>query len=98
MNRIIAYELVTVELATYRSLPYDELRQLVGERTSRLVRGTDGIDYDLSIRVAWRHGTAGDINVAVLAGAADWGSPHDTLGDNIIVSPRATGQSATSID
>jgi hypothetical protein len=92
MNRIIAYELVTAELATYRSLPYDELRQLVGERTSRLVHGADGIDYDLAIRVNWRLKVGGDIRVTIFAGAADWGSPHDTLSHSVIVSPPTTNQ------
>jgi hypothetical protein len=85
MNRVIAYELLTAELAVYRELAFSELRQLVGERSSRLVRGRDGVDYDLTVVVRWRLQEDGEIRVIGLIGEADWGSPHDSLDDTFVV-------------
>jgi hypothetical protein len=47
MNHVVAYKLLADELAAYRQLPADDARQLVGEHSSRLVRGEDGVDYKL---------------------------------------------------
>jgi hypothetical protein len=62
MNHVIAYELLSSELAAHHSLPFDELSKLVGEQASRTVR-TGGVDYDLTIVVGWHHQTDGDIRV-----------------------------------
>jgi hypothetical protein len=51
MNHVVAYKLLTTELAAYRKLAYGELRQLIGEQSERLVRGSDGIDYNLTAYV-----------------------------------------------
>ena len=48
MNHVIANYLLAAELQAYRELPFTELSQLVGERSTRCVRGTDGVDYDLN--------------------------------------------------
>jgi hypothetical protein len=85
MNHVVAYELLTSELAAYRNLPFDELHELVGERSSRQVRGRDGVDYDLAIFVRWRLQAGGDIRVHAFIGEANWGSAHDQLDDGIVV-------------
>jgi hypothetical protein len=85
MNHVIAYELLTRELAPYRNLAFEELRQLVGERSSRLIRGEDGVDYDLTIVVRWRVRDDGDIRVTGFIGEANWGGPHDTLDETFVV-------------
>jgi hypothetical protein len=87
MNRVIAYQLLNAELAAYRGLAYDEVRQLVGERFSRLVRGMDGVDYDLLTTVRWRFGDEVDIGVKAFIGEANWGGPHDEIHDTIVISP-----------
>jgi hypothetical protein len=79
MNHVVAYELLTSELAAYRNLPFDELHELVGERSSRQVRGRDGVDYDLAIFVRWRLQAGGDMRVHAFIGEANWGSAHDQL-------------------
>jgi hypothetical protein len=87
MNHIVAYELLTDELSTYRSLVYEELRQLVDERTSRLVRGQDGTDYDVATTVSQSIRGDGSLCIRVFVGEATWGAPHDPISDMIVVSP-----------
>jgi predicted heme/steroid binding protein len=87
MNHIIAYELVAADLDVYRKLPHAELCQIVGEETSRLKRGTDGIDYDVATSVYWRDGTNGDICVNVNVREANWDASDDALDAVIIVLP-----------
>jgi hypothetical protein len=84
MGHVVAYKLLTAELAGYRQLSYEELRQLVGERTSRLVRGSNAIDYDLTVVV--QAGKRDDeIRVTGFIGEANWGGPHDTLDEVFLV-------------
>jgi hypothetical protein len=85
MNHVIAYKLLAEELAAYRHLPIDDIRELAGEQSSRLVCGEDGVDYKISIVVSSRHDND-DIRVFGVVGLADWGSPHDGL-DEAIASP-----------
>jgi hypothetical protein len=88
MNHVVAYELITAELDTYHTLSYDEVRQLVEERASRLVRGRDGTDYDLATTVRWLNSIGREeIRVSVFIGDANWGALHDSLIDSIVVSP-----------
>jgi hypothetical protein len=70
-------------LADYRRLEIEELRELVGERLSRIVQGKDGVDYDLTVVVGWAPG--GVIRVTAFIGEATWGSPHDTLDETFVV-------------
>jgi hypothetical protein len=86
MNHVVAYELLMAELSAYRELSFTDLCQLVGERSSRLVRGKDGVDYDLAVEARWRLHPNDDIRVTAFIGEANWGSPHDALDDTIIVS------------
>jgi hypothetical protein len=86
MNHIVAYELMIAELSAYRELSFHELCQLVGERSSRLVRGRDGVDYNLAIEARWRLHPHGDIRVTAFIGDANWGGPFDALDDTIVVS------------
>jgi hypothetical protein len=86
MNHVIANELLNVELRAYRELPFSELRQLVGEKSTRSIRGQDGVDYDLTMTVRWRSEDGGDIYVQGFIGESNWGSPHDSLDDLIVIS------------
>ena len=85
MNHVIAYRLLASELQAYRGLPFPELRQLVGERTTRCVRGEDGVNYDLTLIVRWCLEDGGDIRVIGFIGESAWGSRHDTLDDTVVV-------------
>ena len=90
MNRSIANHLLALELRAYCELPFQELRQLVGEHTTRRIRGEDGVDYDLTMIVRWRLNGDSDIRVTGFIGESNWGSRHDTLDDTIVVpNPRA---------
>lgn len=89
MNRLVANHLLTLELRAYRDLSFDELLELVGERSTRCVR-EDGVDYDLTIIV--RQGHNGDIWVSGFTGESEWGSPHDTLDDTIVARTPAKGR------
>jgi hypothetical protein len=82
MNHIVAYKLLADELLAYRQSPVDEIRHLAGEHLTRLVRGEDGVDYNISIVVRSRH-DQDDIRVIGFVGLADWGSPHDSLDEAI---------------
>jgi hypothetical protein len=85
MNHVVAYKLLADELAAYRQLPADDIRQLAGEHSTRLVRGEDGVDYNISVVVRSRH-DKDEYRVIGFVGLADWGSPHDVL-DEAIVAP-----------
>jgi hypothetical protein len=85
MDHVIANHLIALELRAYRELPFPELRQLVGEHSTRRIRAKDGVDYDLTMIVRWRHADEGDIRVIGFIGESSWGSPHDTLDDTIVV-------------
>jgi hypothetical protein len=81
MNHVVAYKLLADELAAYHQLPADDMHQLIGEHASRLVRGEDGVDYNLTIAV--RSSSGNDIRVVGFIGLAGWGSPHDALDADI---------------
>jgi hypothetical protein len=83
MNHVIAYKLLADELAAYRQLPADDVRQLAGEHSSRLVRGKDGVDYNLTVVV--RTSSGDDVRVVGFIGVADWGSPHDSLDETMSI-------------
>jgi hypothetical protein len=85
MNHVIAYQLLASELQAYRELPFTELRQLVGEKSTRSVRGDDGVGYDLTMIVRWHLHDDGDIRITGFIGESKWGSPHDALDDTIVV-------------
>ena len=84
MNHVVAYKLLASELAVYRQLPMDDIRQLAGEHSSRLVRGEDGVDYNLTIAVRSRRGGE-DVRVVGFIGIADWGRPNDSLDESILL-------------
>jgi hypothetical protein len=86
MNHVIAYELINSELDSFRQLRYEELVELVNERASHMVRGGDGVDYEVTTTVRWCSGEDGDIRVRVFIGEANWGGPHDPLDDTIVIS------------
>ena len=83
MNQVVAYELLSAELATYRERPYRELCTLVGAPLSRLVR-RDGVDYDITTTIQRLKKSGGDIEIHATVREADWGSPHDPIADSII--------------
>jgi hypothetical protein len=85
MNRVVAYELLLAELSAYRELPFHELRQFVGEHSSRCVRGPDGVDYKLTVETRWRPQADGHIRITGFIGAANWGGPHDSLDETFVV-------------
>lgn len=86
MNRGETYRLLTAELAAYRKLRHSDLVELIGD--SRLVvrRGSDGIDYSIELRIRLLDPNSGDIVVSASVGPANWGSHHDRLDDQFIVS------------
>jgi hypothetical protein len=84
MDHVAAYAILTAELAGYRELPFEELCQLTGEQTGRLVRGSDAVDYALTVVV--QPGDRDDeIRVMGFIGEANWGSPNDTLDEVLVV-------------
>lgn len=85
MNHVIANQLLMAELSAYRSLPFEELCQLVGERSMRLVRGADGVDYNLTTIVRWRLEPGGKIRITAFVGEANWGGPHDAMDESILI-------------
>lgn len=84
MNRIIAYELINSELASYRSLSYRELAS-IAKTTSRLVRGSDGVDYEISTTLPNRSELSGDIQIQVSVSEANWGAPFDSLVETVTI-------------
>jgi hypothetical protein len=85
MNHIIANQLLSSGLQVYRELPFSELRQFIGERSTKRLRGEDGVDYDLTILVEWKLNDDGDIRITGFIGESNWGGPHDSLDDTIVV-------------
>lgn len=91
MNHVIANQLLNAELQVYRELSFAELRQLAGEHSTRCIRGEDGVNYDVTMIVRWRRGEGGDIRVSGFVGESDWGSPHDTIDDTIVIPKPSSG-------
>jgi hypothetical protein len=86
MDQVVAYKLLATELSAYGTTPYQELCQLVGEQTTRIVRGADGVDYELSVHVRWRLSANSDIRViASIWEVSNWGGPHERLDDTVVV-------------
>lgn len=85
MNHVVAYQLLASELNAYRNLSLPELRQVIGEKSTRCVRGEDGLDYDLTVIVQWQSEIDGDIAVTAFIGESAWGGPHDSLDDTIVI-------------
>ena len=86
LNHVIAYQLLTSELASYRDLGYEQLLAFVGEKSSFRKRAADGNEYEVSIRVAKSFEKEGVLRVLGMVGPTDWGSPHDSVDDVIVVS------------
>ena len=85
MNHVIAYQLLTSELASYRELGYEQLQSFVGEKSSYRKRAADGNEYEVSIRVAKSSDKQGELRVLGMVGPTDWGGPHDSVDDVIVV-------------
>jgi len=90
MNKVVAYQLLSSELATYRALPYGELARLVGQSFSSRKRAEDALEYDVDIGVFWSNQGPGKILVDGMIGPVDWGSPMSRLDVHFIVSPPNT--------
>ena len=86
MNRSVAYSMLTVELDKYRKLAHAELVALVNDETSWTRRGSDGLDYTITVWVRWHDPDADDIAVSGAVAPADWASPHDRLDESFVVS------------
>lgn len=80
MNRVVAYRLLTNELALYQLKPISELLNMVGTTDTRRVHDS-GVDYDLSTMV---QSVDDGVRVCVAIREATWGSPHDVLDEQII--------------
>ena len=89
MNHVIAYELLAAELATYRDLGFEQLRQLVGDSSINRKHGTDAVEYEITVLVRWCDREAGDTRVTGTVSETGWGRPHDYLDDSFVV-PRQT--------
>jgi hypothetical protein len=75
MNHVVAYKLTEDEINPYRGLSHQELLQFVGEKSERLVQGTDGVSY-LVTTVMQVIDDDETIKVTVFAAEANWGSKH----------------------
>lgn len=88
MNHPVAYKLLIDELKPYRNLSFEELSQLIGENSTRLVKGSDNVDYQLTIIV--QLGRREDrISVTGFIGEANWGGPNDRMDEFFTVSAEA---------
>ena len=85
MNHVTAYKLLTDELDAYRALEFEALHQLAGERTTRNLRGDDGVEYSLNVWVSRHPGARGEMAVRASIGEAKWGHPHDALDERIVI-------------
>jgi hypothetical protein len=51
-----------------------------------MVRGSDGVDYDVATVARWRLEPGGDIWITVFVGEANWGGPHDAMDESVLIS------------
>ena len=79
-----AYAMLSSELAAYRELPYDELTQLVGERSLRRVTAADSTEYAIEVIVRWLDLEGGDVRVVGWVAVDDCG-PVRRLDDAFVV-------------
>jgi hypothetical protein len=84
MNHVSGYELLSNEISRYQALPYDDVSALIDQPYSHTVR-KGGIDYEVTVCVAWYGEQGGDIVVRGSVREANWGSSHDVLEDSIVV-------------
>lgn len=92
MNRVIAYQLLACGLSTYRSLGYEQLREIVGNDSTRVSLAADGVEYQVFVRVLWRNGEGRDILVRGSVTESAWGAPHDSVDDEFVVPCPATNE------
>ena len=86
LNRVEAQQILTSELAAYRTKTYHQLTKLVRTSTSREVRGTSGAVYTLEVSFYW-DGDPGQ-NIRVIAAISDQGkSAYVPMTDDFILAP-----------
>ena len=85
MNRVVAYDLLTAALSSYKDFTAEELANLAGKQSFATKRGTDGVDYLVETTVARTTGKEAGIRVSGSVTPADWGAPHDRLEESFVV-------------
>ena len=88
MNQVDAYKLLASELAAYREMRFEDLAQFVGPQCPRRIRGNDGTEYAVQIKVRRGNLEHGEIIVEGWLAIDDCGPMH-RLDDSFIVRPSA---------
>ena len=86
MDRVAAYRLIATELATYQSRSVGELLHISGHSQAQTVCD-NGVDYSVTVTI--RPQDDGGVRIHAEVHQANWGAPHDSLEDEIIVPPPA---------
>ena len=87
MNKAEAQRIITVELAKYRTRPYDELRGLVdAPKLSFEVVAESQTRYYVDIRVLWDDVPEGDVRVVACIDDGGWRS-YFPMADSFIKAP-----------
>lgn len=91
MQQIVdAYSLLSLTLAPYRELDYDELAKLVGEHSSRRMK-VDANEYVVEVTVRLRRDDSGDIVVEGMAGSTGCGHTQRTDEHFVVARPPPQG-------
>ena len=60
---------------------------MMGDDTNVDLRGTDGIDYSVTLSIRWYDEPGGDIVILGSVAPAQWGTRHDRIDDSYVVIP-----------
>lgn len=86
MDQAEAKQILSVELAKYRSKQYEELKRLIGEQDTCEITSATGKWYQLEFLAVWDSRPNG--NVRVIGTIDDGGvSAYKPLSDDFILSP-----------
>ena len=86
MREAIPRALLRAVLAEYQARPYRELAGSIGQPDVRMVRGSDGRDYEIEVEAIWLDQPGGTIHVV---GIIDDGSdePLFPLSEDFLATP-----------
>jgi hypothetical protein len=87
MNAAEARELLAQHLASYRTLPYDELARRVGSVETAELTGTSGSKYQIEIEVVWEAGERRDLRVLGAIDDGGWRAFVPLIDDFIMQGP-----------
>jgi hypothetical protein len=96
MNQVVAYKLLTNELAPYREFTLAEISKLVGDKNTQLLRGEDNNNYSVTIWVSWDSLDHRQVRVRGTVGDANWGGRFESVDETFVITAEGAAESKHS--